>query len=296
MIISFVMAIQSFVESAKMRQVIKMADREHISYIPCGFMLCDEVKTAEEIPADWLLQEKKDGERLKIIWDGKDLISRNRRGNNNLPQFPEIREAFSSLISSLSSFEFDGELCVNDSFLDLSHRIHLMKPLMISLLSKRTPANYWVFDLLELNGVDLKRKPYRERYEALKNLNLQSSIKIIPRIEQNSIKSLEIDETKEGLVAKNPNSVYSSCRSSDWLKFKFLEECDDKVMSYEYHPEKKSCVLITEKGHRVACNKEATHLDLIKRMENGEKPIAVIRYLRGYETGLRQPILKELRW
>lgn len=83
---------------------------------------------------------------------------------------------------------------------------------------------YHAFDLLYLNGRDLRRAPLLQRKEALKSVVQDGPPTLV------YVDFLEEDGTRvfdhacrmglEGIVSKRLGSRYRSGRSPDWLKFK----------------------------------------------------------------------------
>ena len=83
----------------------------------------------------------------------------------------------------------------------------------------------YAFDLIELNGDDLRRDPLVVRKATLASV----LAKVVPGIRFNDHMEFEDGETVfrhacrlglEGIVSKRKDSTYRSGRSSDWLKMK----------------------------------------------------------------------------
>ena len=82
---------------------------------------------------------------------------------------------------------------------------------------------YIVFDVLELDGRDLRGKPLRERRRVLDRLASSHGM-IFParRLSNNGIKAWQeaLKRNYEGIVAKDPDSRYIPGRTLSWLKVK----------------------------------------------------------------------------
>ncbi|HKX01098.1 MAG TPA: hypothetical protein VJX71_01255 [Methylomirabilota bacterium] len=86
-----------------------------------------------------------------------------------------------------------------------------------------TPPMLLVFDLLELDGQDLRPRPLRERRQALEHV-LSGERLILParHLSADGFEAWKevLRANYEGLVAKDPESPYVPGRSLKWLKVK----------------------------------------------------------------------------
>jgi len=164
----------------------------------------------------WIYEIKWDGYRaVAMINKGKvDLISRNNKSFN---------EKFYPITASLKKWKInaiiDGEVCVlNDK--GVAH--------FGSLQNWRSEADgdliYYVFDILYLNGYDLKDLPLEERRKILiDNLPKDNNIRLSESFNTTATKFIAT-ATKmgmEGIMAKKMDSTYSEgVRTKEWLKIK----------------------------------------------------------------------------
>lgn len=162
----------------------------------------------------WVFETKWDGYRAiaEITGDSVKLYSR------NLTDFTEEFAPVTETIGRLGhDAVIDGEVVVMErgrsSFQALQnyHR------------TGKGKLTYAVFDLLYLDGHDLRSFPLRDRKELL--CKLVSGIKGIhysKHVEHDGIKAFRkaAKEGGEGVIAKNTESPYSGRRSNDWLKVK----------------------------------------------------------------------------
>ncbi|MGE0228172.1 MAG: non-homologous end-joining DNA ligase [Dehalococcoidia bacterium] len=175
----------------------------------------------------WLFEPKLDGVRTLAFVRAGAVELRSRRGLDSTRQYPSVvaglqRQPAHQLI-------LDGEIVALDergvpSFQLLQERIHLTGDGEIARAEARIPVIYYVFDLLYLDGVDLRDVPLEDRRETLARVLLPApSIRLVEPFEVDGITAFEIARTHdlEGLVAKKRDSVYESGRRSrNWLKVK----------------------------------------------------------------------------
>lgn len=165
---------------------------------------------------DWLFEIKLDGFRaLARIDRNVELLSRNEKSFNL--QFQPIVKDLEKLNAQAI---LDGEIVV----LDKEGKSHFQLIQNYQRL-KQKKLYYYVFDLLYLNGKDLRDLPLIERKELLKQLIENSSLQFT-RYSDHIVKQGKefFKEAKkkslEGIMAKKMDSTYISKRSRDWLKIK----------------------------------------------------------------------------
>jgi ATP-dependent DNA ligase len=164
----------------------------------------------------WVHEIKHDGFRMMVRRDvaGVQLLTRN--GHDWTDRYPLIAEAAGAL--RVRSFLIDGEAvaCDDDGM-----------PSFDRLRYRRADGAVFLFafDLLELNGQDLRREPLEVRKATLASVLRKAS----PGVQLNEHLEHEDGETVfrhacklglEGIVSKRKGSPYRSGRSPDWLKMK----------------------------------------------------------------------------
>src|SRR4029077_17739305 len=184
----------------------------------------------EKLPeGDWLYEIKFDGYRALAFKDGKDvrLVSRNNKEFN-----------YSQLLDSLKSLPakhvvLDGEIAT----LDEKGRSSFQLLQMFKSSEQRVPLVYYVFDLLFLDGKDLRGAPLSTRRPMLaevlekapENIRLSDEL----RGRKNDLLRLAQQFGLEGLVAKRKNSVYESGRRSGaWVKVKLTKTQEFVIGGY----------------------------------------------------------------
>jgi DNA ligase-1 len=191
---------------------------------------------------DWQIEYKWDGIRSQIIKRDNEVFIWSRGEELINDQFPEIVEAVSHLPGS---FVIDGEMLAykDDAILNFSE---LQKRLNRKSLTKKmleeTPAKFYGYDIMELEGEDLRQQPLAERRQKLEQimlLNTQSQLDIPPILQPNDwdealqlrLHAREINS--EGLMLKQRSSMYHSGRKrGDWWKWKIDALTIDAVLIY----------------------------------------------------------------
>lgn len=165
---------------------------------------------------DWIYEIKWDGYRAIAEINKTDVKLYSRKGNSFLSDYPEVVEALSKM--ELNAV-LDGEIVVlneegNPDFQKLQYYG----------LNKDFPLQYYVFDLLELNGKKLYSVPLIERKTLLAEIIKKNAvIKYSDHIEERGEDFFEVIKQKnlEGIMAKRKESeYYPGKRSADWLKIK----------------------------------------------------------------------------
>ena len=130
--------------------------------------------TAAELPVgkpgDWSYEPKFDGFRCISFRRGERVRLQSRQQRGLTRYFPEIVAAVDALDVDVV---LDGELVLwhraQLDFSALQQRIHPAES-RAGALARSMPASYVVFDLLEVPGMDLRRRPYLERRACLEDL------------------------------------------------------------------------------------------------------------------------------
>lgn len=176
----------------------------------------------EKKPLDakgWIFEIKWDGYRAIAELDKHriELYSRNQLSFN---------DKFRDIIDELKHFPvqsaiLDGEVVVIDK-----HGRPNFQLMQNFQRTREGQIYYYVFDILYLNGRDLKELPLIERKAILKQLIASANSSLVQysdHIEEKGIAFFKLAEKKslEGIMAKNGQSSYkTNARSHDWLKIK----------------------------------------------------------------------------
>ena len=183
----------------------------------------------------WLFEPKFDGVRCLALRSGPviQLLSRNQKQLNE--KYPELVDAF--LQQHSDSFAVDGEIVTFDgavtSFVNLQQRMQLARP--SDDVRRRIPVWFYAFDPLHLEGKNTRHLPLRKRKTLLeKMLDFRDPLRFTEHRETSGETYFQEACRKgwEGIIAKDGDSVYDAGRSTDWLKFKCLNEQEFVVGGY----------------------------------------------------------------
>jgi len=182
-----------------------------LSFKPCF----PEAAHAPPASPDWLHEIKHDGYRMLARRDGERVHFISRRGLDWAWRFPMIVAAVEAL--AVRSCLIDGEViaCDADGVADFQ---------LLRWRRQHDPAMLCAFDLIELDGCDLRGEPIEERKAELARLLGDGPPNIVfnrvfgdpgPIIFEQACKF-----GCEGIVSKRRGSRYAPGRSDDWLKVK----------------------------------------------------------------------------
>jgi bifunctional non-homologous end joining protein LigD len=180
-----------------------------------GFIEPELASSVEKVPDGerWIHEVKFDGYRvqLHVVNEGVKVFT--RRGNDWTKRLRKI--ANDAFLVNAGSAIIDGEVVVpaTDGTTDFS-------VLQNELKGKSSKIVMVAFDLLYLNGYDLRKLPLMERKALLKKLIANTAIQFS--------ESFEVDGREmykhacsiglEGVVSKVRDSHYHSGRGNDWVK------------------------------------------------------------------------------
>jgi bifunctional non-homologous end joining protein LigD len=198
---------------------------------------------------DWVFEIKWDGVRaISFIHRSKEILKiQSRNGNTITQRYPELIESLRSVKNENNfkeSIVFDGEIVILDKngfpdFQKHQKRMNINNKIDIESLSKQIPATYYIFDILYVDGIDIKILPLIERRKILESIIIKNKrnnrIKISEFIEGDgkdifeSIKRMNI----EGMIAKYKHGkYYPNTRSKEWLKLKNTKTQDCIIIGY----------------------------------------------------------------
>jgi len=172
--------------------------------------------------------------------EAKDYLIKTftRNLEDSTHQHPEIARAAMTQVSA-RSIVLDGEAIGIDrktgEFLPFQQIMQRKRKHAIKEMSAEIPLQYFVFDILFLDGQPLIDKPLRERHEILKRVVRDNDvIKVAEHIQAEDVKSLTayFEKAKklnlEGLIVKKPDDPYQAgARSFSWVK---LKKADEKLL------------------------------------------------------------------
>src|ERR1051326_6826859 len=190
------------------------------------------VKQAPDGPG-WLSEIKLDGYRMAGRLDNGDVRLLTRTGLDWTSKYPAIAEALAELPASTAYL--DGELC--GVLPDGKTAFNLVQ----NAADRRSSGSlvFFLFDLLFLDGEDLRSLPLVERKDRLKTL-LADAPSCLQFTDHQlgrgpAFHRLACEHGLEGVVSKRANAAYEPGRRT-WLKTKCLNREEFLVVGWS-HPE-----------------------------------------------------------
>ncbi|HEX6086891.1 MAG TPA: DNA ligase, partial [Thermoanaerobaculia bacterium] len=158
--------------------------------------------------AEWHYELKYDGFRAVIGITGGSVAMLSRNELDLAPRFPRIYEALQKL--KTKEVVVDGEVVVLDE--QGAPRFQLLQQGGKELLV--------LFDILWLDGEDLRRRPYEERRRILQKTFAKppANISVAQTLDMTGEQALALAAKAgwEGVIAKRRGSVYETRRSKEW--------------------------------------------------------------------------------
>ena len=193
---------------------------------------------ADHAPAgrDWIHEIKYDGYRLLLRRDGDRVHLITRAGHDWTSKFAPIAESAARL--ACRSAVIDGEATILDSAGHSSFQAlqRALKERRFGLLV------YFAFDLLYLDGYDLRSVPLVKRKELLCSLiestKNPGSIRYSDHIrgKGDDVERQACQFELEGIVSKQADSTYESTRSRTWLKVKCVRRQEFVIVGWTPSP------------------------------------------------------------
>lgn len=165
---------------------------------------------------DYIYEIKYDGYRIIAYVENKKVKLLSRNNNDYTNKFQNLSKSLKEI--EQDSFVLDGEVVAFDSKGKSDFGL-----LQESIKNNENRLYYVAFDLLYLNGQDLRTLPLIERKNKLERLLFKSNDYLI--YSQHVDKGKECFEfakenNLEGIIAKRIDSKYLGRRTNDWLKIK----------------------------------------------------------------------------
>ena len=188
---------------------------------PAGFIEPCLPTLARTVPSgpQWVHEIKHDGFRFICRRDGEQVRVYSRRGNDFTDRVPLIAKALAALRVKSVTLDGEGVVCRPDGVSDFD-RLRAA----VGRLGSRDTFLY-AFDLLEIDGEDLRPEPWDVRRETLASLLRKAGAGIrlsehLAVTDGEAIFAHACAMGLEGIVAKRRDRPYRSGRSKDWIKVK----------------------------------------------------------------------------
>ena len=190
-----------------------------------------QLATLDDAPpegADWLHEVKYDGYRIQALIGGGKVRLITRNGKDWTAKYPVIADALAGL--KADSAAIDGELvAIEDDGRSNFSALQGAEESGVTLA-------YFAFDLLSLNGDDLKDEPLAVRKTALKTLigTDDGPVRYSDHIEGKGEKVIEkaCALHLEGIISKRRDAPYRSGRGHAWIKSKCIGNDEFVVIGY----------------------------------------------------------------
>jgi bifunctional non-homologous end joining protein LigD len=167
----------------------------------------------EAPPGDWIKEVKYDGYRALSALSNQRVAMWTRNKLDLASRFPGVARALSQVV--VGDAVIDGEVAVLDA----------RGVSRFELIQKgRDDALLFAFDLLRLDGEDLRPRPIEHRRDLLRSVlsNEPPELRLSEEVPGPVEEALEAMRRRgmEGLILKRKGSPYEHKRSHDWLKLK----------------------------------------------------------------------------
>lgn len=172
------------------------------------------VKELEGRDEDYVFEIKYDGYRILALKSADEVRLFSRNGNDWTERFAPVAAAVTTL--DAAELVLDGEVCALDE---------QGRPSFNLLQNARGALSYAVFDVLALDGRDLRGEPLEARRAELEALlsHVKSPLSlstIVQGQESTRVLRAACANGLEGIIAKRKGSLYRPGRQHDWQKLK----------------------------------------------------------------------------
>jgi bifunctional non-homologous end joining protein LigD len=187
---------------------------------------------------DWLFEIKWDGYRAVAFIEDRRVRLVSRSQNDLTSQFSELG-TMPQFVKAERAI-LDGEIVALDdqgrpSFSLMQQRTGFQPGKRRLPRREGVPVVYYAFDLLYLDGLDLRRAALERRKQLLQERIVAGGV--IQFSDHYAEKGLDLFEAAkqrglEGIVAKKRGGAYQEKRSSDWLKIKITQRQECVIGGY----------------------------------------------------------------
>lgn len=211
---------------------------------PFSLSQCQAISTLDFERLDkskYLMEPKVDGWRMQIDVTGDHIRVWTRTQHVADRKMPMVEHELRKLTPAHSSVRLDGEAVLIDENGEPDYI------LTARCLGSGTEVcidkqhelgrylTYFVFDILAVDGHDLRGMQLMERKIELAKLGLETDhLKpVLGKPPSHKLHAFYFDKYKEGSVLKQVNSSYAGKRSRAWLKWKEIETVDVRIIGYK---------------------------------------------------------------
>lgn len=254
----------------------------------------------------WLHELKFDGYRMLCHLRRGKARFWSRNGKDWTEKFPNLSVAMKAIPAETAIL--DGEVVIVDKAGRSSFQS--LQQSMGRGGDKKPSFVFEAFDLIHLDGYDLRRCSLRDRKAQLEALlksarlsGNNATIRYSDHVEGNGAQFFKqaCDYGIEGVVSKLADSPYESTRNKNWLKSKCLKRQEFVIAGYT--PSKKgfpgfgSLILgVFEKGTLVYTGRVGTGFSIKQRLELQKKLDALSQSTMPFAQKPKDPGLREAHW
>lgn len=181
----------------------------------------------------WIHEVKYDGYRIQLRIDGDDRRANTRNGYNWISKFSRIAAAF----------DIEGQAIVDGEVVVIYEGRTNFSELQADLgRGDQDRLIYFAFDLLWLDGKDLRKEPQIERKRLLKDLIEEHKLEepiLFSEHHEGDGQALFVAASKlnyEGIVSKRVDAPYRSDRVEAWQKIKVVQKGKFPVVGFIKDP------------------------------------------------------------
>ena len=217
------------IEAGKRARNVEKLNKRNVE--PPEFVPPQLCELSESLPSGegWVFELKYDGYRLMLAIGGGRCIAYTRSGLDWSAKFSTIVQAALDLPCSSALLDCEAVVLSKNGLSDF--------PALVTALEHGKTGEIIgiAFDMLHLDGVDIRTKPYTERKQRLhKLLGNGMSLRFGDYLdgEGEDILRTVADAGGEGLIAKKKSAPYRSGRGASWLKIKTDLRTDVDIIGY----------------------------------------------------------------
>src|SRR5580765_3619649 len=173
---------------------------------------------------DWMWEPKLDGYRALAFIDAKGIQLRSRRGLELAKDFPRLAAELAK--QSVNAMVLDGEIVAFDAG---------GKPSFNALQNRSQQTVFYCFDLLNFEGIDLRKLVYADRRRYLAQCLLPSPLVQLVHAADDGVAlhDAAMASGLEGVIGKRKDSRYESGkRSGAWVKVKATQSAEFVIGGY----------------------------------------------------------------
>lgn len=213
------------IRTGRTMKEIEAGEDEKITRNPFDKVGVQLAKLVGKVPesGDWLYELKYDGYRIVAYLEGGSVRLVTRNGSDYTKRFRDIADSLAGWAAGRAMI-LDGEMVITDA----AGRTDFQALQNYMRSPKGQNLTYIVFDLLALDGEDLRGRRLIDRKNTLEALMKDSPENLLysQHIKGNGKEFFHAacQANLEGIVAKKADSIYSGTRNGSWIKLK----CDTR--------------------------------------------------------------------